>query len=113
VHRHIGFDDEKYLIEQTAVILDRVKKFDNKLYLEFGGKRIYDYRAARVLPGFDPNAKICLPQKLRDRSEVVLCIYAGNIKRKKMRADIGITYESDALKLMDPEVIEKKFTSTK
>ncbi len=96
-----GFDSGKYLAEQTAAILDRVRKFDNKLYLEFGGKLIYDYHAARVLPGFDPNAKIHLLQKLRDKSEVILCIYAGDIERKKMRADFGITYESDALKLID------------
>lgn len=97
----IGFDSEKYLAEQTAAILDRVKRFENKLYLEFGGKLLYDYHAARVLPGFDPNVKIRLLQELRDRSEVVLCIYAGDIERKKMRADFGITYDTDALKLID------------
>jgi uncharacterized protein (UPF0371 family) len=83
IHKQIGFDSEKYLAEQSAAILDRVKKFDNKLYLEFGGKLIYDYHAARVLPGFDPDAKIRLLQKLADKSEVVLCIYAGDIERKK------------------------------
>jgi uncharacterized protein (UPF0371 family) len=97
----IGFDSNKYLAEQTAAILERVKKFENKLYLEFGGKLLYDYHAARVLPGFDPNVKIRLLQELRDKSEVVLCIYAGDIERKKMRADFGITYDADALKLID------------
>ncbi|HOU36264.1 MAG TPA: DUF1846 family protein, partial [Candidatus Omnitrophota bacterium] len=58
----IGFDNEKYLKEQTAAILDRVKKFDNKLYLEFGGKLLFDYHASRVLPGYDPNVKIRLLQ---------------------------------------------------
>jgi uncharacterized protein (UPF0371 family) len=96
-----GFDSEKYLAEQTAAIIERVKRFENKLYLEFGGKLIYDYHAARVLPGFDPNVKIRLLQELRDKSEVVLCIYAGDIERKKMRADFGITYDADALKLID------------
>jgi uncharacterized protein (UPF0371 family) len=96
-----GFDNEKYLAEQTSAILDRVTRFENKLYLEFGGKLIYDYHAARVLPGFDPNVKIRLLQKLRDKSEVILCIYARDIERKKMRADFGITYDSDALKLID------------
>lgn len=96
-----GFDNEKYLKEQTAAILDRVNCFDNKLYLEFGGKLLYDYHAARVLPGFDPNVKMRLLQKIRDKSEVVLCIYAGDIERKKVRADFGITYDSDALKLID------------
>ena len=95
--KRIGFDNEKYIAEQSAAILERVTKFENKLYLEFGGKLICDYHAARVLPGFDPNVKIRLLQKLRDKSEVVLCIYAGDIERKKVRADFGITYDSDAL----------------
>ena len=98
---HVGFDNEKYLEEQTKAILDRVNLFDHKLYLEFGGKLLFDYHASRVLPGFDPNVKMRLLQKLRDNSEVVLCIYAGDIERKKVRADFGITYDSDALKLID------------
>src|SRR5512139_283797 len=97
----IVFDNEKYLAEQTTAILDRVNCFNNKLYLEFGGKLLFDYHAARVLPGFDPNVKMRLLQKIRDQSEVVLCIYAGDIERKKVRADFGITYDSDALKLID------------
>jgi uncharacterized protein (UPF0371 family) len=97
----IGFDNEKYLSEQTSAILERVHRFDNKLYLEFGGKLLFDYHAARVLPGFDPNVKMRLLQKLRDNSEVVLCIYAGDIERKKVRADFGITYDSDTMKLID------------
>jgi uncharacterized protein (UPF0371 family) len=97
----IGFDNEKYLSEQTSAILERVRRFDNKLYLEFGGKLLFDYHAARVLPGFDPNVKMRLLQKLRDNSEVVLCIYAGDIERKKVRADFGITYDSDTMKLID------------
>ena len=96
-----GFDNEKYLAEQTTAITERVSRFDNKLYLEFGGKLLFDYHAARVLPGFDPNVKMRLLQKIRDKSEVVLCIYAGDIERKKIRADFGITYDSDALKLID------------
>jgi len=95
-----GFDNEKYLQEQTAAILERVNKF-NKLYLEFGGKLLYDYHAARVLPGFDPNIKMRLLQRLRDKIDVILCIYAGDIERKKVRADFGITYDSDALKTID------------
>ena len=97
----IGFDNEKYLAEQTTAILDRMNLSDHKLYLEFGGKLLFDYHAARVLPGFDPNVKMRLLQKIRDNSEVVLCIYAGDIERKKVRADFGITYDSDALKLID------------
>ena len=97
----IGFDTGKYLKEQSEAIVERVKRFDNKLYLEFGGKLIFDYHAARVLPGFDPNIKVRLLQKLRDKAEILLCIYAGDIERKKLRADFGITYDTAALKLID------------
>ena len=96
-----GFDNEKYIQEQTAEILQRVKRFNNKLYLEFGGKLLYDYHAARVLPGYDPNVKMRLIKELRDRADILLCIYAGDIERKKIRADFGITYDSDAMKLID------------
>src|SRR5512136_2612596 len=98
---HTAFDNERYLAEQSAAILERVARFENKLYLEFGGKLIFDYHAARVLPGFDPNVKVRLLQQLRDKSEVLLCIFAGDIERKKVRADFGITYDSDALKQID------------
>jgi uncharacterized protein (UPF0371 family) len=96
-----GFDNDKYLQEQSAAILDRVHRFGNKLYLEFGGKLLFDYHAARVLPGFDPNVKIRLLAKLREEAEILLCIHAGAIERKKMRADFGITYDADAMKLID------------
>jgi uncharacterized protein (UPF0371 family) len=97
----IGFDNDKYLNQQTQAILERVKQFDNKLYLEFGGKLLFDYHAHRVLPGFDSNVKMRLLQKLKDKAEIILCIYAGDIERKKMRADFGITYDTDALKVID------------
>lgn len=97
----IGFDNDKYLKEQTAAILKRVERFDHKLYLEFGGKLLWDFHASRVLPGFDPNVKMRLLQQLRDQVDVILCIFAGDIERKKIRADFGITYDSDALKLID------------
>jgi len=96
-----GFDNEKYLSEQTASILERVNPFNHKLYLEFGGKILYDYHAARVLPGFDPNVKMRLLQMLKDNIDVILCIHAGAIERKKVRADFGITYDVDALKTID------------
>jgi len=96
-----AFDNEKYLAEQTEAILERVGRFDNKLYLEFGGKLLFDYHAARVLPGFDPNVKMRLLQKLKDQADILLCIYAGDIERRKTRADFGITYDSDAFKLID------------
>ena len=97
----VAFDNEKYLAEQSDAILERVERFDNKLYLEFGGKLLFDYHAARVLPGFDPNVKMRLLRKLRDRADIILCIHAGDIERRKMRGDFGITYDSDAFKLID------------
>ncbi len=96
-----GFDNDRYVEEQSAEILIRVEKYNNRLYLEFGGKLLFDYHAARVLPGYDPNVKIRLLQKLKEQVDLVLCIHAGAIERKKIRADFGITYESDALKLID------------
>jgi uncharacterized protein (UPF0371 family) len=101
MHTKTAFDNEKYIREQTDKILERVNKFDNKLYLEFGGKLLYDYHASRVLPGYDPNIKMRLLQSLKDKADLLLCIYAGDIERKKIRADFGITYDSDALKLID------------
>lgn len=96
-----GFDNERYLEQQSAAILERVKGFNSKLYLEFGGKLLFDYHASRVLPGFHPNVKMQLLQRIKDQSEVVLCIFAGDIEKKKMRADFGITYDTDALKTID------------
>lgn len=98
---HSGFDNEKYLKEQTSAILERVNRFNHKLYLEFGGKILFDYHAARVLPGFDPNIKMRLLQILKDKIDVILCIDAGAIERKKIRADFGITYDVDTLKTID------------
>ena len=97
----VGFDNEKYLKDQSNAILEKVDIFNNKLYLEFGGKLLYDFHASRVLPGFDPNVKIQLLQQLKDKADIILCIYAGDIERKKVRADFGITYDVDALKLID------------
>jgi len=96
-----GFDNEKYLSQQSAAILERVEQFDGKLYLEFGGKILFDMHASRVLPGFDPNVKMRLLAKLKNQANIILCIYAGDIERKKVRADFGITYDTDALKLID------------
>lgn len=96
----IGFDHEKYLEEQSKYILERVNNYD-KLYLEFGGKLLFDLHASRVLPGFDENAKIKLLHKLRENVEVIICVYAGDIERNKIRGDFGITYDMDVLRLID------------
>ena len=97
----IGFDNDKYLKEQTDAIMKRMETVQSKLYLEFGGKIIYDMHASRVLPGFDPNVKMRLLHKLKDQADIILCIYAGDIERRKIRADFGITYDADAMKLID------------
>lgn len=96
----IGFDHKKYLEEQSKYILERVNNYD-KLYLEFGGKLLFDLHAKRVLPGFDENAKIKLLHKLKEKVEVVICLYAGDIERNKIRGDFGITYDMDTLRLID------------
>jgi uncharacterized protein (UPF0371 family) len=97
----IGFDNDRYLAEQSKCILERCKQLGNKLYLEFGGKILFDYHAARILPGFDPNVKMRLLASMKEQTEIVICIYAGDIERRKMRADFGITYDADAMKLID------------
>lgn len=97
---NIGFDHKKYLEEQSKYILERVNNYD-KLYLEFGGKLLFDLHAKRVLPGFDENAKIKLLHKLKEKVEVVICVYAGDIERNKIRGDFGITYDVDVLRLID------------
>lgn len=96
-----GFDNEAYLEEQSREILGRVDASDGRLYLEFGGKLMFDHHAERVLPGYDPNVKIRLLERLRDRAEIILCIYAGDIEKRKIRGDFGITYDADALMLID------------
>lgn len=96
----IGFDHKKYLEEQSKYILERVNNYD-KLYLEFGGKLLFDMHAKRVLPGFDENAKVKLLHKLKEKVELVICVYAGDIERNKIRGDFGITYDVDTLRLID------------
>ena len=99
--KEIGFDNDRYLTEQTEAILERAGRFGKKLYLEFGGKLLYDYHASRVLPGFDPNVKMRLFGQLKNKADIILCIYAGDIARRKVRGDFGITYDADAMKLID------------
>ena len=97
----IGFDNQLYMKKQKEQILERIAKFDGKLYLEFGGKLFDDYHATRVLPGFEKDAKIRLLSELRDQAEVVFCISADNIETTKIRADLGISYEMDLLRQID------------
>ena len=97
----IGFDNQKYLELQSAHIRERIGQFGNKLYLEFGGKLYDDYHASRVLPGFEPDSKIRMLKELRDSVEIVIAINANDIERSKVRGDLGITYDEDALRLID------------
>ncbi|MEG1706824.1 MAG: DUF1846 family protein, partial [Clostridia bacterium] len=96
-----GFDNELYTKLQTEKILERIETFNNKLYLEFGGKIFDDLHAARVLPGFIADAKINILTKLKDKTEIVFVISAKDIEKNKVRADYGITYGMDVLRLID------------
>ncbi|WP_026835539.1 DUF1846 domain-containing protein [Eubacterium xylanophilum] len=95
----IGFDNEKYLKMQSEHIVERIGKFGNKLYLEFGGKLFDDYHASRVLPGFEPDSKLRMLMKLADKAEIVIVISAKDIEKHKVRGDLGITYDEDVLRL--------------
>ena len=96
----LGFDNEKYLQMQSAHIRERITKFNNKLYLEFGGKLFDDYHASRVLPGFEPDSKLKMLLQLKDQAEIVIVISAESIEQNKMRGDLGITYDEDVLRLI-------------
>lgn len=97
----IGFDNDKYLEIQKKKIEERISMFDNKLYLEFGGKLFDDYHASRVLPGFKPDSKIQLLQSLKDDLEIIFCINANDVQNSKIRADYGISYDSELIRLID------------
>jgi len=97
----IGFDNDKYLSMQSAHIAERIEKFGNKLYLEIGGKLFDDYHASRVLPGFQPDSKMQMLLKLKDKIEIVVAINAEDIESSKIRGDYGITYDEDVLRLID------------
>ena len=96
-----GFDNEKYLKMQSEHIRNRISQFDNKLYLEFGGKLFDDYHASRVLPGFAPDSKLRLLKELSSQAEIVIAISAKDIEKNKIRGDLGITYDSDVLRLIE------------
>lgn len=96
-----GFDNDKYLSMQSEHIRERINQFDNKLYLEFGGKLFDDYHASRVLPGFAPDSKLKMLMQLSEHAEIVIVISAGDIEKNKVRGDLGITYDIDVLRLID------------
>ena len=96
----IGFDNDKYLKIQSEHIKERIGKFGDKLYLEFGGKLFDDYHASRVLPGFHPDSKLQMLMQLSDVAEIVIVISAADIEKNKVRGDLGITYDVDVLRLI-------------
>lgn len=97
----IGFDNDKYLREQSEKIRERISRFGGKLYLEFGGKLFDDYHASRVLPGFRPDSKVRMLMEMKDEAEILVVINADDIERNKRRGDLGITYDLDTLRLID------------
>ena len=97
----IGFDNDKNLKMQSEHIRERINQFGNKLYMEFGGKLFDDYHASRVLPGFAPDSKLRMLMQLSDQAEIVIVISAGDIEKNKVRGDLGITYATDVLRLID------------
>ena len=96
-----GFDNEKYISLQTARIKERIAQFGGKLYLEFGGKLFDDYHASRVLPGFEPDTKFRMLSALANDMEILIAVSAEDIERGKVRGDLGITYDEEALRLAD------------
>ena len=99
--RKIGFDNDQYVRLQSERIRQRINKFGGKLYLEFGGKLFDDFHASRVLPGFRPDSKIRMLMEMKAESEVIVAISADDIERNKRRGDLGITYDMEALRLID------------
>ena len=96
-----GFDNDKYVKLQSEKIRERISHFGGKLYVEFGGKLFDDYHASRVLPGFQPDSKIRMLMEMKDEAEVIVVISADDIERNKRRGDLGITYDMEALRLID------------
>ena len=106
--KKIGFDNEKYLKIQSENIKKRIAQFDGKLYMELGGKLFDDHHASRVLPGFKPDSKLRMLAQLRDSIEILIVISAEDIEKNKVRADLGITYDEDVLRLRE-EFMKRDF----
>ena len=99
--KNLAFDNKKYLEIQRKAILKRIKSFGDKLYLEFGGKLFDDYHASRVLPGFEPDAKLKMLLGLKEQVEIVIVVNSFDIISNKARADIGISYQDEVKRLID------------
>ena len=96
-----AFDNNKYLELQASKIEERISKFNNKLYLEFGGKIFDDNHASRVLPGFEPDSKIKMLFNLKDNVEIVITVSANDIQVRKLRGDYGISYEEEVFRMIE------------
>ena len=110
--KKIGFDNDKYLKIQSEHIRERVGRFGDKLYLEFGGKLFDDYHASRVLPGFEPDSKLRMLMQMSDIAEIVMVINAADIEKNKVRGDLGITYDEDVRRLMDEFISRGLYVSS-
>ena len=97
----VGFNLEKYISLQSEKILERIEKFDDKLYLEFGGKIFDDYHASRVLPGFLPDTKIQMLRQISDKTEVIIAISSENLENKKLREDTWLSYDNEVFRMID------------
>ena len=96
----LGFDNDLYIQTQSAHIQDRINQFGGKLYLEFGGKLYDDNHASRVLPGFQPDSKLRMLLQMKDKVEMVIVINSDDIEKSRVRADLGITYDMDVMRLI-------------
>lgn len=96
----IAFDSEKYIELQTQKILERTRMFENKLFIECGGKLYADNHASRVLPGFMPDLKLNVFKNMSDNVEVLYCVNSEDIKDKKVRGDSSLTYDQEAIQLI-------------
>lgn len=96
-----AFDNQKYIALQSEKIKERIAKFGNKLYLEFGGKLFDDFHASRVLPGFEPDAKIKMLASLSSEIEIILTISSEDIEKNKIRADISLSYKEEIFRLIE------------
>ncbi len=95
-----AFSNELYVKLQSKHIQERIQQFDNKLYLEFGGKLFDDNHASRVLPGFQPDSKLKMLLTLKDKVEVIIAVCARDLERRKIRSDLGISYEDEVIRLI-------------
>ena len=96
-----AFSNELYVELQSKHIQERIAQFDNKLYLEFGGKLFDDTHASRVLPGFEPDSKLKMLLTLKDKVEVIIAVCAKDLERHKMRRDLGISYDDEVIRLIN------------